>query len=140
MSVASYVLGIVGAVLTLVVVIELLRRGQLRERHAAWWLIAGTLALITGVFPGVLTWAASLLGIGIPTNLVFFVSIAILVLVCIQHSAELTRLESKTRALAESAALLDLRIKELEIAQSSSEQLNSPSGRPPARSPRRPVA
>ena len=112
MSIASYVLGVVGAVATLVVVIELLRRRRLRERHAIWWLLAGVLALIAGIFPGVLAWASSLLGIGVPTNLVFFVSIAILVLVCIQHSAELTRLESTTRSLAEAVALLDLQRRE----------------------------
>jgi hypothetical protein len=117
MSIASYIFGILAALATLVVVIELLRRRQLRERHAIWWLVAGTLALIIGIFPGILTWAAEVLGIGIPTNLVFFVSIAILVLVSIQHSAELTRLESKTRTLAESVALLELRLNEIESEQ-----------------------
>jgi hypothetical protein len=70
--------------------------------------------LIVGVFPSVLTWAASVVGVGLPTNLVFFVSIAVLFLVCIQHSAELTDLESKTRTLAEMSALQDMRIRELE--------------------------
>ena len=118
MSVATYILGIVAALVTLFVVIELLRRRRLRERHAIWWLIAGTLALIVGIFPGILTWASQVLGVGLPTNLVFFVSIAILVLVCIQHSAELTDLESKTRTLAESVTLLELRVSELEQERS----------------------
>jgi hypothetical protein len=110
----SYIFGIVSAALALFVVIELLRRRQLRERHAIWWLIAGTLALIVGIFPATLEWAASLIGIVVPVNLVFFVSIAVLFLVCLQHSAELTRLEAKTRTLAEEAALQDVRIRDLE--------------------------
>jgi len=114
MSVTSYIFGILSALATLAVVIEMLRRRRLRERHAIWWLIAGTLALIVGVFPGVLRWAASVVGVGLPTNLVFFVSIAVLFLVCIQHSAELTELESHTRKLAEKAALQDIRIGRLE--------------------------
>jgi hypothetical protein len=97
-------------VLVLVVVVELLRRGSLRERHAVWWLVAGIFALIAGVFPATLEWAAQLLGIGLPVNLVFFVSIALLFLVCLQHSAELTKLESKTRSLAEKIALMELRL------------------------------
>jgi hypothetical protein len=113
-TLASYILGIVAAVLTLAVVIELLRRRLLRERHAIWWLGAGLLALIVGVFPATLQWAASIIGIEVPINLVFFVSIAILVLVCLQHSAELTKLEAKTRTLAELAALQELRLRELE--------------------------
>jgi hypothetical protein len=110
----SYIFGIISALLALGVVIELLRRRQLRERHAIWWLIAGVLALVVGVFPSTLQWAATLIGIEVPLNLVFFVSIAVLFLVCLQHSAELTRLEAKTRTLAELVALQDLRLRELE--------------------------
>ena len=49
MSITSYIFGICAAVLTLLVVIEMLRRRRLRERHAIWWLIAGVLALIVGI-------------------------------------------------------------------------------------------
>lgn len=113
MSVASYIFGIVAAVLTLTVVIEMLRRRRLRERHALWWLLAGILALVVGVFPQTLTWAAGMVGVTVPTNLTFFVSIAILFLVSLQHSAELTRLESRVRLLAEQTALLRARVESL---------------------------
>lgn len=115
MTTVSYIFGIVSAALILIVVIELLRRRHLRERHAAWWFVAGVLALIAGVFPATLAWAAGALGIEIPLNLVFFVSIAILFLVCLQHSSELTQLESKTRILAERVAIMELQLKELEF-------------------------
>ncbi|MGL4340626.1 MAG: DUF2304 domain-containing protein [Rhodoglobus sp.] len=113
----SYIFGIVSATLILVVVIESLRRHRLRERHAIWWIIAGVLALVAGIFPTTLDQAARLIGIEVPINLVFFVSIAILFLVCLQHSSELTQLESKTRTLAERVALMELRIEELEGSQ-----------------------
>jgi hypothetical protein len=109
-SITSYIFGIVSALLILAVVIEMLRRRRLRERHAVWWLVAGVLALVAGVFPATLEWIAALVGIEVPTNLVFFVSIAVLFLVALQNSAELTELESKTRVLAEQVALLELRI------------------------------
>lgn len=117
MSVASYIFGIVSALLILVVVVEMLRRRHLRERHAAWWFLAGLLALIAGVFPATLSWAAGLIGIAVPINLVFFVSIAILFLVCLQHSSELTMLESKTRTLAERIAIIELELKQHEDDQ-----------------------
>lgn len=119
MSIASYIFGILSALVTLGVVIEMLRRRRLRERHAIWWLIAGLLALLIGVFPAVLDWAASIVGVTLPTNLVFFVSIFILFLVSIQHSTELTTLEQKTQTLAERAALQDIRISELEARLSA---------------------
>lgn len=112
MSTASYVFGILSAALILIVVVELLRRRHLRERHAIWWIIAGILALIVGIFPATLVWASELVGVEVPTNLVFFVSIAILFLVCLQHSSELTKLESKTRTLAERVAIIELQLRE----------------------------
>jgi len=110
MNVVSYIVGIVAALLVLVVAIDQLRRGRLRERHAIWWILAGVLALIAAVFPQTLAWASQLLGIELPINLVFFVSIAILFLVTLQASTELTRLEARTRTLAERVALLELQL------------------------------
>jgi hypothetical protein len=114
MSVSSYIFGIAVAVVILVAVVELLRRRLLRERHAIWWLVAGVAALVFGLFPPALNWVSRLLGVEIPTNLIFFLSIATLFLVGLQHSAELTRLESKTRTLAEQIALQELRLRRLE--------------------------
>lgn len=117
MTTVSQVIGIIAAVLTLLVVIEMVRRGRLKERHALWWLVAGILALIIGIFPGILDGVSDTVGVEVPINLVFFVSIAVLFLVCIQSSSELTSLEEKTRILAEETALLRQRIEELEKKQ-----------------------
>jgi hypothetical protein len=114
MSPATYVFGIVAAALALVAIIELMRRHTLRERHAVWWLVGGILALILAIFPQTLTWAAKMLGIAIPTNLVFFIAIVLLFLVSLQYGAELTRVEAKLRDLAEQAAFQDLRLRRLE--------------------------
>ena len=114
MSVTSYILGIVSALLVLVVVIELLRRGRLRERHTLWWLLAGSLGLLVAVFPNLLEGAARALGVEVPLNLVFFVSILVLFLVHVQQSGELTRLEERTRTLAEHTAALEDRVRDLE--------------------------
>ncbi len=133
MSVTSYILGIVAAVFTLGVVVEMLRRRRIRERHALWWLLAGILALLVGVFPGVLTWAAGVFGVGLPTNLVFFVSIAVLFLVCLQHSSELTTLEDKTRILAEESVLLSARVSELEATLNESLRNRAEAERRPQR-------
>jgi hypothetical protein len=129
MNLRGYVFGIAAAALVLIVVIALLRRRRLRERHAVWWLFAGTLALIAGIFPRTLTRAAELLGIDVAINLVFFTSIAILFLVSLQHSSELTTLEAKTRILAEKVSLMEMRLKD-------SSPNDDPAAQPPS-TPRR---
>lgn len=110
----TYAFGIVAAVLALIAIVELMRRGTLRERHAGWWFIGGLLALIIAVFPQLLGWVASLLGIVVPVNLVFFVAIGLLFLVSLQYGAELTRIEEKLRSLAEQSAFQSERIRKLE--------------------------
>lgn len=116
MSTATYIFGIVSALAVLIVVVELLRRRHLRERHAIWWLVAGVVALIAAIFPGTVEWASESLGMEVPVNLVFFLSIAVLFLVCLQHSSELTGLESKTRTLAERVAFLELEVRQRKAA------------------------
>lgn len=108
MSAASYILGIVSALFVLVAVIELLRHRRLRERHAIWWIVAGILALVVGIFPQIVDGLAGLLGVALPSNLVFFVSIAVLFFVSLQHSSELTSLEDKVRTLAERVAVIEM--------------------------------
>ena len=114
MALFQYILGIFVAIFTLGIVIEMLRRRQLRERHAVWWLVAGGAALIVSVFPSILVATANFLGFEVPTNLVFFASLVVLFLVALQTSSELTKVESHNRNLAENIALLEIRIRELE--------------------------
>lgn len=114
MSIVSYVFGIVAALLALVAVVELLRRSMLRERHAVWWLLGGVLALVIAIFPQLLTWAAKVLGVSVPSNLVFFIAIGLLFLVSLQYGGELTRVEDNMRTLAEQTAFHDERLRRLE--------------------------
>lgn len=114
MNIVTYVFGVASALFVLLLVIDRLRKGKIRERHAIWWILGGSLALVIGIFPSLLSWAASLLGIEVPTNLVFFVSIGLLFLVHVQQSLELTKLEERSRSAAEAVALLEIRVYELE--------------------------
>ena len=66
MSTVTYIFGIVAAVLALIAIIELMRRGTLRERHAGWWFVGGVMSLVIAVFPQTLGWAASAVGIVVP--------------------------------------------------------------------------
>lgn len=99
-------LGLGAALLLTFLVAELLRRGILRERFAVLWLgVCGVLLLLAAV-PSLLTSAADALGFAVPSNLLFFVAILFLLMVTLQLSHEVSRLEARTRRLAEDVALL----------------------------------
>ena len=107
---ANYVLGLVGSLITLATLFEMLRRRRLREKYAVLWATVAALTLLIAAFPRVLGWAASMVGVQVPANLLFFLASMLLLLVSIQHSYELGRLEERSRTLAEEVALLRLEI------------------------------
>ena len=106
-------LGLLAAVVTVVVVAELLRRGILRERFAALWLAVGALLVLLAIFPQALRSTVDALGFEVPANLLFFGSILFLLLVAVQLSFEVSRLEARTRRLAEEVALLGEEVRRL---------------------------
>lgn len=105
-----YLFGIVGAVVMLVIVLEMLRRRKLRERHALWWMLAGIIALIAAIFPQSVMMISEFLGFESPINLIFFSSFFVLFLVALQHSSELTELESHNRLIVERLTLLESKL------------------------------
>ena len=108
----AHVLGAIASIIVFVFVFWLMRRGVLREKYAVLWLAFSGLALLFSVIPGALSGVSSLLGVETPANLLFFVTIVLLVLVAIQLSYELSRHEARIRRLAEEIALLDERMRD----------------------------
>ncbi|HEX6357516.1 DUF2304 domain-containing protein [Actinophytocola sp.] len=110
----TYLAQLVGSVLVLAGIVELLRRRQLTEKYAVLWLFVGILLLVFTVFPGILGWSSDLLGVAVPSNLLFFVGIVFLVGVVLHLSWEVSRLENETRKLAEDQAILRLEVEQLQ--------------------------
>lgn len=109
----AQILGAVASIITFVFVFWLLRRGVLREKYAVLWLLFSGAALFFSIFPGALKWLSDLLGVETPANLLFFVTIVLLILVAVQLSYELSRHEARIRRLAEEVALLDRELRDL---------------------------
>jgi hypothetical protein len=107
---APLALGLVGSLATLIFLFEMLRRRQLREKYALLWVAVAVLTIVVALVPGALTRASDLVGVEVPANLLFFLASMLLLLVSIQHSYELGRLEERNRTLAEEVALLRLEI------------------------------
>jgi hypothetical protein len=102
----TYILGLVAAGATTFFIIEMLRRGILREKYAALWLVVSSTLMLFAIFPGLLTGLSDLVGIAVPSNLLFLMAAVLLLLVSVQLSYEVSRLEARTRRLAEEVALL----------------------------------
>ncbi|WP_018352429.1 DUF2304 domain-containing protein [Longispora albida] len=98
----------------LVIIFELLRRRQLREKYGILWLLVGLAVLPLAVLPRQLDRLANALGIVSGVSLVLFLAAAFLLLVCVHLSWETSTLEEETRTLAEEVALMRARLEDLE--------------------------
>jgi hypothetical protein len=107
------VLAALTAVIIVIFIIDLLRRGVLKEKYAVLWLFFAGAALFFALVPSALYWLTARLGVETPSNLLFFITIVLLVLVSVQISYELSRNEAKIRRLAEEIALLEEKTRRL---------------------------
>ena len=106
MSGRAHAVIVVVALLAIVFVVRLLRAGVLRTRFAMLWTLVGFGLVTLAAFPGLLDWSAERLGFYYPPAVFALASTAFLMLLCVQFSWEISRLEERTRVLAEEIALL----------------------------------
>ncbi len=106
MSAKAHVLVSIVTVLSLLFILRLVRRRQLRAKYALLWLSVGVAFVVLAISPGLLNWAAGKVGIAYQPALLFLVGMVFLLLVVVHLSWELSRLEDRTRILAEELGLL----------------------------------
>lgn len=87
-------------------ILRLVRQRRLRSKYALLWLTVGLVLGVLAVFPDLLAIASDRVGVYDPPNLFLVVACAFLFLVVVQFSWELSRMEERTRVLAEEIALL----------------------------------
>lgn len=104
---------ILGVAILSVIFVLLLRR-SLREKYAVFWLVIGVVILLVGLVPSVLAWATNALGFELPANLIFTLTLVLLLGVALHLSVVSTRQEDEIRRLAEDVAICRLRLEELE--------------------------
>lgn len=111
------------------VVFEMLRGKKLREKYAALWLIVGVGTLILAAFPSLLAVVAGAVGVQLPSNLLFIISILLLLGVCLHLSWEISVVEDETRTLAEEVAILRTMIEEMSPQDSDGDTSTSPTSK-----------
>lgn len=99
--------GVVFALAVLGWIVALLLRRRLREKYAFLWLIVGVVILVLALFPTLLTGLATILGVAVPSNLIFALAITLLVGVALHLSWELSLAEDEVRRVAEEVAILN---------------------------------
>lgn len=116
------IVALVGAALGFLFVLELVRRRRLLERYALLWLFSSLVLVGLAAWRGGLESLASLLGIAVPTNALFFVAFGFVLLLLLHFSAVLSRQSDQIKVLAQRLALLEERQHRTESEESGAER------------------
>lgn len=128
----AHVVFLVCAAVALTFMVELLRRRQIKEKYAVLWLAVSVVMVVLAVYPPLLKDVARKFGVVDPPNLLLFVAVLFLLVVCVHLSWEVSRLEDRSRALAEELGLLRLQLEDQALAAPTTR-----ASRRPARAPSR---
>ncbi len=102
---AHFFLAII-TITTWIFIARLLRRGQLRAKYSMLWLSIGSVMVVLSVSPEILDRVSDWIGIDYAPATLFLGAIVLLLLIVAHLSWELSRLEDRTRTLAEEIALM----------------------------------
>ena len=93
------------------VVIELVRRRLLLEKYAFVWLIISAGMVVLVLFPDILlTKTASLIGISVPANMLFFLSLVLIGGFLLRLTVHVSQLNQKNTRLNQEFALLNEKV------------------------------
>ena len=106
MSTGAHVLILALTLISLLFIVRMVRRNQLPSRYALLWLSIGVVIAFLATFPSVLDRVSSALGIAYAPGTFFLGAITLLLLIVVHFSWELSRLDARTRLLAEELAVL----------------------------------
>ncbi len=106
MSAGAHVLILVLTLISVLFIVRMVRRNELPSRYALLWISIGAVIAFLATFPRVLDRVSSWLGIAYAPGTFFLGAITVLLLIVVHFSWELSRLDAKTRLLAEELAVL----------------------------------
>ena len=105
-----------GAVVFLVVILWLLKKGRLTVRYSIIWLMAGGALLVFAVFPYIVLVLRDWLNMEMPVNVIFTLVLAFVLLLLLSLSTIVSGFAEKLKRLAQENVLLEKRVRELEQA------------------------
>lgn len=82
------------------------RNQKMKEKYAVLWLVISAAIIVLALFPSLLWKLAALTGVVAPVNLLFALSIIMLIAICLHLTLEVSKSADETRALAEEVAIL----------------------------------
>lgn len=108
------ILLLIGVAVYLFVILWLMKKQKLLVRYSIIWLFSAAVLALFAVFPYIVLVLRDLTKIVTPSNLIFMMAIAFLLLISLCLTSIVSSLSEKIKKLAQQNALLERRVRELE--------------------------
>ena len=100
------IVAIIFSVGVLVAVVDLIRRGMLKEQYALLWLASAIVLLVLSMWRGLLDTIALAVGVAYPPALLFLVAFLFLLLIVLHFSVIISSFSEKNKKLSQEIAIL----------------------------------
>lgn len=105
MSVMLRVLLIGMSILSLIYIVWRIRHSKVQIEYTLFWIVLSFLMIIMSVFPQIVYWITSIMGMISPANVVYLFIIAVLLLKSFMMTIEISDLEKKVNDLVQQIAI-----------------------------------
>lgn len=105
MSIMLRVFLIVMSVLSLFYIIWRIRYSKMQIEYTLFWIVLSILMVVLAVFPQIVYWITSKMGMISPANVVYLFIIAVLLLKSFMMTIEISNLENKVKDLVQQIAI-----------------------------------
>lgn len=89
------------------IILYLIRGDHLHSRHALWWLWVALFTVLIGVFPYIIDYLGSTLGVNYPPTLALVLGIGMLLLKVLTIDIHQSELERRLRRLTQRLAIIE---------------------------------
>ena len=101
-------------ILTGAVAVGQIKKKNLELQYTISWLFLLFVILLVSIFPGILSWMSSVMGIELPINMVFFLGFVFTLLILYRLTEAASKMSREITSLTQKVALLDKELKEHE--------------------------
>ena len=108
MSFALRVILLIGAIWMAAYILKKIRKAQMQIEDAIFWIFVAVLFVLLGIFPGIAIFAAGIVGVQSPANLVFLVTIFLLLFKLFALTRKVSVLEHRIKYFAQTYAIDNL--------------------------------
>lgn len=106
------IISLCGSILLLLVVVDFVRRGLLKEKYSVLWIASTIVIIVLSAWKELLHKLASMVGVSYPPSLLFMIALGFILLILLHYSIVISILTDKNKHLTQEVALLKSAIKD----------------------------